>query len=45
MCGLRNLQGAEERKLGTAWASLSDRDEAHMKGLLDLITSTGDLEV
>lgn len=30
---------------GTEWAVLSERDEAHLTGLLELINQTGDLEV
>lgn len=38
-------QGAATGADGTEWAVLSERDEAHLTGLLELINQTGELEV
>lgn len=39
------LNSAQGREIGNEWARLSEADEHHLSGLLDLVTSTGGLEV
>jgi hypothetical protein len=36
---------SEERELGSEWVRLSEKDASHLTGLLDIVMSTGDLEV
>ena len=37
--------GALERARGAEWARLSEKDAAHLSGLLEIVQSTGDLSV
>jgi hypothetical protein len=37
------LHGSRDRALGAEWAQLSEKDSAHLSGLLEIVQSTGDL--
>jgi hypothetical protein len=39
------MHATEERELGTEWARLTEKDASHLGGLLDIVMTTGDLEV
>ena len=39
------MHGGAGQALGTEWAQLSEKDAAHLSGLLEIVVSTGDLEV
>lgn len=39
------MHATEEREFGSEWARLSEKDAAHLSGLLDIVMTTGELEV